>query len=150
MKKIQDLIHNSIDEIFEESDLTILSLIIIPCVKEMQIYCFSSYDILNPELYRINEKYYEGWRYVPCKYSNLYKKTDTSFNALKSDINTSSVFNCPKCNFSIDKATSFLIDVKYKGNLDDNKINKLEKKINTILLKKIGKPLHELKMQEGW
>ena len=150
MKKIQSLIQNQIDKIFDSFNLSICSLIVIPCVKDMQIYCFSSYDILNPELYDVNTAFYEGWEYVPCKYSNRYKRADTAIDVKRNDINSSSVFYCPDCNFSIEKATSFLIEVRYIGNISEKQLNNMEKKVNSVLLKKTGKPLYKLKMKEGW
>ena len=150
MKKIQDILQNDIDEVFKKHDLIICSFLITPCVGDIKVYCYSSYNIHNAASYQINEKRFGGWENVPCKYSQHYVHSLGPNEEYHYDPeeNSSSVFDCGDCTFKLNEATSFFIEASYIGEFSGD-IKAIEKDIEYVVEKCTKKKLYKLNLKES-
>ena len=150
MKIIQEILQNDIDNVFRKYNISICSFLISPCVGDIKVYCYSSFNIHNTESYKLNEKRFGNWQMVPCKYSKQYVHSagpneEYHWNP---EENTSSVFDCESCIFKLFDVTSYFIEASYSGDFNGD-IKNLEKDIRSIIKKHTGKTLYKLNLKES-
>lgn len=105
---INDILGELHDLIAEALDISYYSMstLLTPLDdNDTNMTCFTTVDLNNTHQYSINKELYEDDMKIPCIYSKLYK-TD-----VKERIRKPLYQRCKKCEFSLSKASGFILSI---------------------------------------